>query len=208
MRKNMMQLVISVVVGLGGLLIAQEEASPAVKALHSQAEKEFETVVTRFAGFFEVKPKMLVAEAKGNSRDTVYYVNEFACRKINYEVQTSQDEKVELTGNLLLSISRRDNRGCGDVAGVVMLGPKIGWREPQPAIANDSKESCFRQSRKAGLQEIRLQFIYQDGQWNFQSAKNETTGTGASLISDALKGEFFSQTLRDYNIRWSELVNR
>lgn len=184
----------------------------AVKAEYERAYASFEPIVNKFAAFFQVKQKLFYKFEYAKSKSgNASYIIEYTCKEVNYGVSNTNNPQVPYLGNVLLTISKRDNRSCGNTASETILGPPAGWDNPEAALAND-KETCFKSVTGAIKSQVRINFEFKNGRWEFTNAVTEGGKEPEHAISLAL-GKVTAPALEiteaaalEFNRKWSALV--
>jgi hypothetical protein len=158
----------------------------AVKADYDRVYASFEPVVDKFVAFFQVKQKLLYKFEYAKSKSGfAAYIIEYTCREVNYGVSNTNKPEVPYVANILLTISKRDNRSCGNTANVTILGPPAGWDTVEDALTNN-KGTCFKTLTGEIKSVARLNFEYKNRRWEFKNAQIEGGKEPESAISLAL----------------------
>lgn len=167
--------------------LSQEAAdSAAVKAEHSRVQASFETVVDKFVAFFQTKQKLVYKFEYAKSKSGyAAYIIEYTCKEVNYGVTSTNTPRTGYTANVILTVSKRDNRSCGNTASETILGPPAGWDNIEDALSNN-KESCFKSFTKAVQSQIRLNFDYKNDHWEFKNVTVENSNEPEAALSAAL----------------------
>jgi hypothetical protein len=186
--------------------------SAAIKADYDRAYASFEPIVNKFAAFFQVKQKLFYKfEYPKSKSGFAAYIIEYTCKEVNYGVTNTNKPQVPYVAHILLNISKRDNRSCGNTASETILGPPAGWDNVEDALAND-KEPCFKSVTGVIKSRVRLNFEYKEGRWEFKNAVIEGGKDSENAISAAL-GKVESPAMEisnaaavDYNKKWLALI--
>lgn len=167
--------------------LSQEAAdSASVKAEHNRVQAFFETIVDKFVAFFQTKQKLLYKFEYAKSKSGyAAYIIEYTCKEVNYGVTSTNTPEAGYTANVTLTISKRDNRSCGNTASETILGPPAGWDNIEDALGNN-KESCFKSYTKAVQSQVRLNFEYKDDHWEFKNVTVENSKEPETALSAAL----------------------
>ena len=198
-------------------LLAQEaeeaEVDPALKKQMAAVEAEFEKIVGNFAAFFQTKQKLVYAyKHKRGSEDIAAYVIEYTCKEVHYAVSSTGDARLPFLATITLSLTRKTNRSCGNTAGATMLGLPAGWNTIEAAVENAGKSSCFKSNVKASGNQVRINFEYLDGVWQYKSAENETRNAPElpleSVFGNAIEPGVAvdSSAAEELNSRWKALL--
>jgi hypothetical protein len=184
----------------------------AVKADYDRVYVSFEPIVSKFAAFFQVKQKLLYKfeYPKSNSGFAAYII-EYTCREVSYGVSNTNKPQVPYVANILLNITKRDNRSCGNTASETILGPPAGWDNVEEALAND-KAACFKTVIGVIKSRVRLNFEYKKGSWEFINAMFEGGKEPENAIALAL-GKAITPALEiteagavNFNQKWQALI--
>ena len=184
----------------------------AVKAEYNRVYASFEPIVNKFVAFFQVKQKLLYKfEYPKSKSGFAAYLIEYTCKEVNYRVSNTNNTRVPYVGNILLTISKRDNRSCGNTASETIFGPPAGWDNLKDALDNN-KGTCFKTITGAIKSGVRLNFDYQNGRWEFKNALIEGGKEPETAISLAL-GKIIAPAMEisepaaaDFNQKWRALV--
>lgn len=210
-------LIIMLMLMLSAQLFAQEaedvEIDPALKKQMAVVEAEFEKIVGGFAAFFQAKQKLVYAfKNKRGSDDIAAYVIEYTCKEVHYAVSSTGDARLPFLAAITLTLTRKTNRSCGNVAGATMLGLPAGWNTVEAAVENAGKSTCFKSNVKASGNKVRINFEYLDGVWKYKSSVNETR-KAAELPLESVFGNpiepgvaIDSPAATELNSRWKALL--
>ncbi|MCB0292412.1 MAG: hypothetical protein KDH97_19310 [Calditrichaeota bacterium] len=170
---------------LSGGGFAQEIDSAAVMQEHQEIEASFETVVNRFAEFFQVKQKLLCREeSKKSPTGAASYIAEYTCKEVNYGVSSSGNTIIPYTAQIVLTMTKLTNQACGDIPGVTLLGLPAGWGSEAEALAND-RSACYKSAIRPVPYQVQLRFDYKDGAWSLKQVQNLSGKAGEGAIAAA-----------------------
>lgn len=194
-------------------VLSQEAAdSAAIKAEHNRIQASFEIIVNKFVAFFQTKQKLIYKFEYAKSKSGyAAYIIEYTCKEVNYGVTSTNTPQAGYTANVTLTISKRDNRSCGNTASETILGPPAGWDNIEDAL-NNNKESCFKAYTKAVQSQVRLNFDYKSGHWEFknvtvENSKEPETALSAGLGKIVLPAmEITNPAAVKFNQKWLALV--
>lgn len=193
--------------------LSQEVAdSAAIKAEHNRIQASFETIVNKFVAFFQTKQKLIYKFEYAKSKSGyAAYIIEYTCKEVNYGVTSTNVPQTGYTANVTLTISKRDNRSCGNTASETILGPPAGWDNIEDALGNN-KESCFKSYTKAVQSHVRINFEYKDGHWEFKNVTVENSKEPETALSAGLGKvvepamEITDPVAVKFNEKWLALV--